>query len=358
MPCGLRHALRHDGLDDRGVERLVLVVADRLVELGPRLHLGEHVLRAAVALQGAVELLLRLVGDAQRGDRPDHHLVAHRLELSCGEERRLAELGHVGQKLHAGHGLGEGAEHLGVVQRLGEDRVGARLDIALGARHGAVDALARRPIGAGDDEQMPARLGGGRDLGRHLVRVGELLVVQVAALLGQDLVLDMDGAGAGILEGAHHVHDVQRLAVARVAVDQHRQARRARDLADEEADLVDGDDAEVGQAHRRGHARAREIERIEARGLGLQRRHAVVRAGHLQDAGPLEHRAEALAGGDRGQVGGDEIRHLFLHSSSLPRHTGKGKGGGRPQSGCLQISDQSERSEIIVWPASSLPSPV
>ncbi len=65
----------------------------------------------------------------------------------------------------------------------------------------------------------------------------------------------MDRAGAGLLEGPHHVHDVQRLAVARVAIDQHRQARGARDLADEEADLVDGDNAEIGQAHRSGHAR-------------------------------------------------------------------------------------------------------
>ena len=161
-------------------------------------------------------------------------------------------------------------------------------------------------------KRCAARLGGGRDLGGHVVRIGELLVVQMAALLGQDLVLDMDRAGARILEGAHHVHDVQRLAVAGVAVDQHRQPRRARDLPDEEADLVDRDDAEVGQPHRRGHRRARKIERLEACRLGLQRRHAVVRAGHLQDAGPLEQRAEALAGGNRRQVGGDEIRHLFL----------------------------------------------
>ena len=225
----------------------------------------EHVLRAAVAPDRRVELRLRLVGDAQRGDRPDHHRVAHRLELGRGEERRAAELRHVGQQRHARHRLGEGAEHLGVGQRLGEDRVGAGLEIEPGARHGAVDALARRGVGAGDDEQMPARLGGGGDLGRHVVRIGELLVVQVAAFLGQHLVLDMDRAGAGLLEGAHHVHDVQRLAVAGVAVDQHRQARGARDLADEEADLVDRDDAEIGQAHRGRHRRAGEIERVEAR---------------------------------------------------------------------------------------------
>ena len=281
----------------------------------------------------AVELLLRLVGDAQRGDRPDHHLVAHRLELAGGEERRLAELGHVGQKLHAGHGLGEGAEHLGVVQRLGEDRVGARLDIALGARHGAVDALARRPIGAGDDEQMPARLGGGRHLGRHVVRVGELLVVQVAALLGQDLVLDVDRAGAGILEGAHHVHDVQRLAVAGVAVDQHRQARRARDLADEEADLVDRDDAEVGQAHRRASSpRPRDRARRSPRPWPAA---PPCRCACPASAGCRAARASRGSAGRRGLSAGRRRRDTAFVSplSSLPRHTGEGMGGGRPQSG-------------------------
>ena len=61
----LRHALRDDGLHDRGVERLVLVIADRLVELGAGLHVADHVLRAAVALDRGVELRLRLVGDAE-----------------------------------------------------------------------------------------------------------------------------------------------------------------------------------------------------------------------------------------------------------------------------------------------------
>src|ERR1700755_1067085 len=48
---------------------------------------------------------------------------------------------------------------------------------------------------------------------------------------------------ARVLEGAPQVDAVQRLAEAGVAVDQDRQARGARHLADEEADLVDRDDA-------------------------------------------------------------------------------------------------------------------
>ena len=64
------------------------------------------------------------------------------------------------------------------------------------------------------------------------------------------------------------MHDVERFAVAGIAVDEQRQARCARDLADEEADLFDGDDAEVGQAHRAGHRAAADIDGVESRGLG------------------------------------------------------------------------------------------
>ena len=127
--------------------------------------------------------------------------------------------------------------------------------------------------------------------------IGELLVVEMAAFLRQQLVLDMNGAGAGFLEHADHMHDVERFAVTGVAVDQQRQAGGAGDLADEERDFVDGDDAEVRQSHRGRHRGARQIERLEAGGPGLQRRHAVMRARQAQDAGPLQQRAKAAAGG-------------------------------------------------------------
>ena len=225
-----------------------------------------------------------------------------------GEERRAAELGHVGEQRRI-DARGEGAEHLGGGQRLGEDRIGAGLEIQLRARNGAVHALAGGGVGAGDDEQMPPGAACGGDLGRHVVRIGQLLVVQVAAFLRQQLVLDMHRGGAGILEAAHHVHHVERLAVAGVAVHQQRQAGRAGDLADEEAHLVHRDHAEVGDTHRCGHRRARQIERLEPRGLGLQRRHAVMRARHTQDAGSREQRPETFAGGTVRQVGGNQIGH-------------------------------------------------
>ena len=201
-------------------------------------------------------------------------------------------------KRHAGHAAGEFAEHLGVDQRFGEDRVGAGIHVHLRPRDRAVHALAGGGVGARDD----VRGGGGpcraaATLAAMSCASASFLSLRWPHFFGSSWSSMCTAPAPGILEGADHVHDVQRLAVAGVAVDQHRQAGGARDLADEEADLVDGDDAEIGQAHRGRHRGAREIERLEAGRLGLQRGHAVMRAGHLQDAGPRQQAAEALAGG-------------------------------------------------------------
>ena len=127
--------------------------------------------------------------------------------------------------------------------------------------------------------------------------VGQFLVVEMAAFLGQQLILEMNGAGAGFLEDADHMHYVERFAITGVAVHQQRQACGAGNLPDEERDFIDGDDAEVRQSHRRRHGGARQIERLEAGGPRLKRRHAVMRARQAQDAGPLQQRAKAAAGG-------------------------------------------------------------
>jgi hypothetical protein len=126
-----------------------------------------------------------------------------------------------------------------VLSASGKIGVGAGVEIHLRAGDGAVHAFGGRGVGAGDDVEVAARLAGGGDLGGHVVGVGELLVVEVAAFLGQQLVLDMDGGRARVLEGTDHVHDVEGLAVAGVAIDEDGEARGAGDLADEEADLVD-----------------------------------------------------------------------------------------------------------------------
>ena len=139
-------------------------------------------------------------------------------------------------------------ESLPVVESFREDRVGAGFDIELGPGDRAVEPFVRGSVGAGDDIEMPAGLGGGGDLGRHVLRRDQLLVIEVAALLRQDLVLDLHRGGAGVLKRPDHVHHVQRFAKAGVAVHQHGKLRCAGNLPDEEADILDREDAEVRQA--------------------------------------------------------------------------------------------------------------
>ncbi|MFG6083695.1 hypothetical protein ACEUZ9_005419 [Paracoccus litorisediminis] len=51
--------------------------------------------------------------------------------------------------------------------------------------------------------------------------------------------------GACPLETAHHHQDVQRLAIAGIGIDQ--QQAGTGDLADKEADILDGDQSQIGQ---------------------------------------------------------------------------------------------------------------
>ena len=107
--------------------------------------------------------------------------------------------------------------HIGAV---GERRVGA-LDRLVEADHGA-------RIGAGDDAEVlrAAGGGGGADLGDEVLAAHQLLVVEMAALLGEHLVLDMDGGDAGALELLHGAEDVELVAEAGVAVADQRDRDR------------------------------------------------------------------------------------------------------------------------------------
>src|SRR6185437_14632329 len=135
----------------------------------------------------------------------------------------------------------------------------------------------------------------------------QLLVVQVPALLRQQLILYVHRGGARILEGADHVHDVERLAVTRIAVDQHRQGRRAAHLADEEADVIDSDDPEVRQSHGRADRGAGEIQCLESLPLRLQSRESVVCTRYSEDAAAADELRESLACRLGRQILSDEV---------------------------------------------------
>src|SRR5205085_12073696 len=75
---------RQGALRDRGVEGLVVLIADEVVEIAPRLHALEQGVLGARLREERVALLHRPRGDAQRGDRPDDHLVAETGQLVGG----------------------------------------------------------------------------------------------------------------------------------------------------------------------------------------------------------------------------------------------------------------------------------
>ena len=104
--------------------------------------------------------------------------------------------------------------------RLEEDDVGALGLEILAARQRLVEAVHRAGVGARHDQDVGIGAGvdRGADLHPRLLARDHLLAAGVTAFLRADLILDhhAGGAGAGILD--HRALDVERVAVAGVAV--------------------------------------------------------------------------------------------------------------------------------------------
>ena len=214
-----RMLVGQDAPGDAVVERLVVVVADQLVELPARLHPVDRPGLRAGPRQVRVEGGHRAGGHAKGRDRPDHQLVAEAGELVGGEERRPAEVRHVGQERSRDR-IDEGPELVGVPQGLGEDHVRAGLPVELCSRDRLVESFLLHGIRPGDDPEVTRRPRGPGDLPRHLVRRDQALVREMPALLGHHLVLELDGRRPRVLQLPHEAHHVEHLAVSRVAVDQ------------------------------------------------------------------------------------------------------------------------------------------
>ena len=117
----------------------------------------------------------------------------------------------------------------------------------------------------------------------------------MAAFLGKQLILDMNSRRACILEAAYHVHDVERLAVTGVAIDEDGQARGTGNLANVEADILDGQYAKVRQAHGGRNGGARQIERLEAGAPRLPGRKPITGAWQPENPAARHKLTEAMA---------------------------------------------------------------
>src|SRR5258708_16027188 len=102
--------------------------------------------------------------------------------------------------------------------------------MVVGCGYRSLKAFARRCVGAGDDVELPPCFHGSSNLCCGILCVSQSLVVQMTALLGQQLVLDLDGGGTSVLKGSNGVHHVQRLAEPGIATHDDGKTRSAHNL--------------------------------------------------------------------------------------------------------------------------------
>ena len=177
-----------------------------------------------------------------------------------------------------------------MARRLDEGEVGARLDIERRARERVVEAGAGDRVGAGDDQEIGvgARIDRGLHLLRHLARRDHGLAGEMAAALGELLILELDGVGARALQHLHRVGNVHRIAEAGIGIDDERYADAVAHRRDMRGELGERDEADIGHAEIGiGDARAGDIDGGEAKLLDHPRRERVGGARH-DDARALD----------------------------------------------------------------------
>ena len=134
----------------------------------------------------------------------------------------------------------------------------------------------------------------------HLGGGNDLLALEMAAALGEHLVLDLDRVGAGALQHLDGAPHVERIAEAGVGIDHQRAGKHLADRDDVVGELGQRDEAIVGNAEEAvGDAGAGDIGRAEAaigHDAGGER---IGDARQDQRRAGLEHGAELLAGGFR-----------------------------------------------------------
>ncbi len=87
----------------------------------------------------------------------------------------------------------------------------------------------------------------------------------MTAALGRVLIFKLDGAGAGLLQGAHRMGDIDGVAEARIGVDDQRQIDHAPNGHGVLGDLAEIHETEVRQAEMHiCQPRAGQIDRLEA----------------------------------------------------------------------------------------------
>ncbi len=141
------------------------------------------------------------------------------------------------------------------------------------------------------------RLGGGADLLDALLGRDHFLAGKVPAALGPDLVLDHQPGDAGALEALHREIDVDRVAVAGVAVGLERDRAARRERRRGVQILLVAHDAVIGPAEMAlAEPGAGDAGGLEAHRLDEAHAEPVIDAGHDHDFGCVDEVAKLLAG--------------------------------------------------------------
>ncbi len=154
----------------------------------------------------------------------------------------------------------------------------------------------RQGVRAGDDEEITARASFDRraDLVQVFLAVHHSLATQVSAPLGPDLILQETARRIGRDQLANRAEHVQRVAVTRVGVDDHRDGHAAADVACTVDHFGLRQQPQVRLADkRRGHRVAGNEGQRKTGLLGKLRRQRIVNAGKGRGANFFQNPVDA-----------------------------------------------------------------
>src|SRR5215471_13230201 len=232
-------------------------------------------------------------GFEAEADRVESELLEFlgREDRGAPADQRIGELRHVETARDA-------FELRDALRRLDEDRLGASVDVALGAPQRFVEAEHRARVGTHADERLgikPLRHRG-PDLGLHDFRRYDFLAGHMTAALGPSLVLEKDRARTHALVGLNGVHGVFDVAVTVVNIDQNRHIAGREDVAHRCRDVAEALEADVGHAiARTGDRETADEHGVESGPLDQQRAQCIVGAGNDEQSPLSDGSVQRLA---------------------------------------------------------------